>query len=249
MGIKIRMNPKYGKLRDFIGQLPDCFDREGRIIHDGRNKLKVFDVDGLEINVKRYRIPIFINRLIYTFIRKPKGVRAFEYPARLEKAGIETPEPIAYIQENRSGLIRYSYFVSVQSPYPNDMYHFGEEDADSCRDFIEAFAREMARCHEAGILHRDLSPGNILYDKIDGEYKFTVVDINRMGFGKVDVRTGCLNFARLWGQPRFFRILAEEYAKARHADADQCVQWIKEGRMKYMSKFDKPSDIGYDAKI
>ena len=39
--------------------------------------------------------------------------------------------------------------------------------------------------HEREVLHLDYSPGNILWDKDDEGYHFTVVDINRMRFGKV----------------------------------------------------------------
>lgn len=49
---------------------------------------------------------------------------------------------------------------------------------------MTAFAEFTARLHEAGILHLDYSPGNILYDKIGEEYHFSLVDINRMHFGE-----------------------------------------------------------------
>lgn len=247
--MKIIVNPSFEHLRSFIEELPAHFGGEGRMIHDGRNKIKVFNIEGTEVNVKKYRQPIPINRFIYSFIRKPKGLRAYQYAARLLRHGIETPEPIAYIQENSCGMISDSYFVSMQCPYPNMMYHFGEEDAESNRGFIEAFGRYMAAVHQARILHKDLSPGNVLYDKLDGKWRFSLIDINRMQFRSVDVRRGCLNFARLWGQPDFFRILAKAYAQARGADPAECLKWINEGRRKYMSAFDNPSDIGYDAKI
>lgn len=247
--MKIIINPRYEHLRGFIEELPERFAREGRMIHDGRNKIKVFNVAGLEVNVKRYRRPIPINRFIYSFIRKPKGLRAYRHACRLLMRGIETPEPVAYIRLNKCGMITDSYFVSIQCPYPFMMYDFGEADAESNRGFIEAFARYMAAVHEAGVLHKDLSPGNILYDMVDDEWRFSMVDINRMQFRKVDVRRGCLNFARLWGQPGFFHILAGAYADARGADPAECLRWINEGRRKYMSAFKKPSDIGYDARL
>lgn len=49
---------------------------------------------------------------------------------------------------------------------------------------MTAFAEFTARLHEAGILHLDYSPGNILYDKIGEEYHFSLVDINRMHLAK-----------------------------------------------------------------
>ena len=103
--MKIIVNPSFEHLRSFVEELPARFADEGKMIHNGRNKIKVFNVGSTEINVKRYRRPIPINRFIYSFIRKPKGLRAYRYAARLLRHGIETPEPIAYIQENSCGMI------------------------------------------------------------------------------------------------------------------------------------------------
>ena len=52
--MKIVVNPTYEHLRKFIESVPDTFEREGRIIYSGRNLIKVMEVDGIEINVKRY---------------------------------------------------------------------------------------------------------------------------------------------------------------------------------------------------
>lgn len=248
--MKVLVNPKYEKLRSFIESLPSRFDSGGELIHNGRNKIRVFDVawpdagSSLKLNVKRYRIPILLNRIVYGTLRKPKGVRAFANAQQLLALGIDTPEPVAYVEERRRGLLAFSYFVCLQSPYANRMYHFKDEDADAARDFISAFARYIAGVHEAGVLHKDLSPGNILYEKTDGGYRFTMVDINRMEFRAVGVREGCRNFGRLWGTGRFFRILAEEYAAARGANPEDCYRWVLEGREEAMKKFKNLREMG-----
>ena len=113
MNRKIVIHPKYQSLTHFIEQLPDIFLSEGEYIHDGRNKIKLFEVDGLRINVKRYRIPLFINRFIYLYCRKTKAERAYEYAIKLQEKGINTPSPIAYILEKKSGLLGFSYFISL----------------------------------------------------------------------------------------------------------------------------------------
>ena len=61
--MKIVVNPTYEHLRKFIESVPDTFEREGRIIYSGRNLIKVMEVDGIEINVKRYGIPALANRI------------------------------------------------------------------------------------------------------------------------------------------------------------------------------------------
>ena len=64
--------------------------------------------------------------------------------------------------------------MSLQSPYRYNFCQFGNADIKSCEDVVTAFAEFTARLHEAGILHLDYSPGNILYDKIGEEYHFSL---------------------------------------------------------------------------
>ncbi len=247
--MKIVVNPTYDHLRGFIESIPNSFETEGRIIYSGRNLIKVMEVNGIEINVKRYGIPAFVNRVVYSFFRVPKGRRAFEYPQMLLQKGFETPVPIAYIEQRRCGLIDYSYFVSMQSPYQRNFYEFGNADIEHCKDVVIAFARYTAELHQAGIMHRDYSPGNILFDKINGKYHFMLVDINRMSFGRISVEMGCANFARLWGQKAFFRLLAKEYAQARHADEAYCVERVLSYRKKFWTYFAKKHTVKYNLEL
>ncbi|WP_073346881.1 lipopolysaccharide kinase InaA family protein [Bacteroides congonensis] len=247
--MKIVVNPTYEHLREFIENIPNTFEKKGRIIYSGRNLIKVIEVDGVEINVKRYGVPAFVNRVVYSFFRDPKGRRAFEYPQMLLEKGFETPVPIAYVEERRFGLITHSYFISMQSPYRRNFYEFGNVDVSHCRDVIVSFARYTANLHQAGILHRDYSPGNILFDYIDGEYHFMLVDINRMTFGKISVEMGCANFARLWGQKAFFVLLAKEYAQARCADESYCVERVLECRRKFWTYFAKKHVVKYNLEL
>ena len=195
--------------------------------------------------MKRYHQPSLFNRFVYTFVRKPKGRRAFEYPERVLAAGFETPAPVAYAEERRGGLIDYSYFISEQCPYRRRFYEFGDARVSDHEEVLRAFARFTAGLHEAGIYHRDYSPGNILFDQVDGEWHFSIVDINRMEFGPVSIAKGCSNFARLWGQPEFFRFLAHEYAKARGADAQQCEQWVMTARNRFWKPRQKNFNLPY----
>lgn len=113
-------------------------------------------------------------------------------------------------------------------PLSEEFYEFGNADptSDECADVIQAFACYTASLHENGILHRDYSPGNILFDKVGDSYHFSLVDLNRMTFGEVSVEAGCANFARLWGQKQFFVQLAKAYAAARHWDEAYCVERV-----------------------
>lgn len=167
--------------------------------------------------------------------RTPKAVRAYENAVRLCQAGIDTPEPIAYMLNIQNGLLRESYLVNLRSPLTRNFYEFRHHPLEGHEAIVRAFAKFTAHMHEQGILHRDYSPGNILFD-VDkqGQVHFEIVDINRMVFDKpVDIDTACRNFCRLWGKEDFFILLAKEYAQARAWDEDECIRLT----VKYWKRF------------
>ena len=235
--MKIVENPKQKQFSDFIRSIHSTFDKEGSIIYKQRNEIRVFNVNGVFINVKRFRTPIFFNRIIYTFFRLSKAQRSFQYAIKLEEKGIDTPAPIAYVITKRSGLIHYSYYISKQVDYEHTMYEFGKGGIAGREHILNRFAEFTADIHDAGVFHQDYSPGNILFKEDDEGVKFCLVDINRMRFGKVSVPQGCSNFARLWGQEPLFRLIASRYAEKRHANEEQCIEQILWARNKFWKKF------------
>lgn len=245
---KTLLNPKYNNLKTFVDRIPEIFEDTGEVIYTGRNLIKVFDVDGLKVNVKRYAIPIFFNKIAYSFFRMPKGLRAYKYPYVLLDKGINTPEPIAYIEERKLGLIRHSYFISIQSPYTSYLYEIGNLEVEEIEGLAKALALFTSDMHKKGVYHKDYSPGNILCGLEGGEPSFTLVDINRMRFGEVTLEEGCANFARLWGQPSFFRYMAEVYAKDQNADVEYCTERIMHYRTKFWKSFSKRKKIKYNLK-
>ena len=247
--MKMMLNPKYKKLHRFVERIPYDFESIGTVIHSGRNLIKKTTIEGIEVNVKRYAVPPLINRIVYLFFRLSKGERAYSYPQKLLQEGFETPEPIAYVEEKQMGLIGYSYFVSVQSGYRYNFCQMGNADVQNCKDVIIAFARFTARLHEAGILHLDYSPGNILYDKLEDGYHFSLVDINRMRFGKVGMKRGCANFARLWGQTAFFVLLAQEYARARGMNEEECMRLVLHYRKKFWKRYRRRHYVWFELDI
>lgn len=243
--LKLLLAPKYLSLKSFIEEIPTIFEKSGKVIYTGRNLIKTFEIGDLVVNVKRYAVPIFINKLAYSFFRIPKGLRAYRYPQILLEKGVSTPEPIAYIEERKFGLIHYSYFISVQSDYSSFLYKIGDCEVDEIRELTKALALFTSDMHKKGIYHKDYSPGNILCGKKNGLYDFTLVDINRMKFGEVSLDEGCANFARLWGQPSFFKYLAEVYAKDQGADIEYCVERVMYHREKFWKAFSKRKKIEY----
>ena len=111
--MKTVINPTYNALSSFINRIPYIFDQEGALVFTARNQLKSYTVEGVDLIVKRYKRPHLINRIAYTFFRPSKAKRAYEYALRLLELGIDTPMPIAYIEQKIAGLLSYSFFVSI----------------------------------------------------------------------------------------------------------------------------------------
>lgn len=245
--MNIVIHPQYEYLTDFIRRLPALFEKGGTTIYDGRNRIKVFEVDGLLLNVKRFRKPILVNRLAYSHFRSPKAQRAYEHALRLRSKGIETPEPIAYILCEENGLLSWSYFVSLQIPDSyRTLYEAGQGPIEKNGDLFRALGAYTAHLHQKGIYHKDYSPGNILYRREPEGIRFILIDINRMSFGKVPLKQGCANFARIWGGEQAFRILAESYAKALGADTALCQKWIFHYRQRFWKRYARKHAIPFN---
>ena len=98
------LNFRYKYISSFVEKIPSIFSCEGVSIYKSRNEIKIFQVDDLTINVKSYKKPIFINRIAYTFFMESKAKRAYVYALRLMSLGVNTAEPIAYIEEKSNGF-------------------------------------------------------------------------------------------------------------------------------------------------
>lgn len=252
MKTTITVNPKYEPLRAYLERIPTVFEHEGREIYNDRNVIKVLDApNGTALNVKRYCVPKGPNRLVYSLgIRKPKGLRAFRYPQRLLPMGVDTPEPVAYIEERRGGLLGYSFFISLQCSYEHTLKDAGNAEQATYEALAEALGRFTASMHDKQVMHRDYSPGNVLYHvDADGHYHFSLVDINRMHFGPVDERQGCLNFIRLWGPKRFFELLVRAYAEARGFDSDACAAFALERRRQFWTRYGKKHRVMFNLEL
>lgn len=222
--MKIVLNPEFAFLKDFVKTLPEIFTQSGEIIYKGRNELRVYQVDDLQLNIKRYKKPILFNRIVYSFFRPTKAERAYQNALRVLEKGFETPTPVAYVEKTEGGLFSDGYFVSLQCPYPYNFRKFVEEPLAGNEEILSQFARFTARLHENNIFHQDYSPGNILFDKTEGEVRFSLIDINRMQFCAVSEDMGCHSFERLWGPEEMFSFIAGEYAKARGFDVAICTE-------------------------
>lgn len=220
------INPKYSELNGFIKAIPYIFSSSGETIQSGRNIIKTFKVNGLVINVKSFKVPILPNRIIYKYFRKSKAQRSYQYAQLLQDKGVNTPEPIAYIEISKRGLFTESYYISIHEPVDGTMKDiYGQSDEEN-KKLIKSFTDYTACLHEKGVFHKDYSPGNILYKNIGNSYEFYLVDLNRIKFRKINLFDSCKSFARIKINKSTREFIATEYALKRNYSQRLCIKLI-----------------------
>jgi len=226
--MRFKINSKYSDLEEFLKALPDNFGSHGETIYEGRNTIKCFTENGIRLNVKSFKIPHLINKIAYAYIRGSKARHSFEYAMELIKRGANTPEPVAYLEILRNGFFDRSYYVSVHHNYDftiRDIIGFDYPDKENILKQFAVFTYE--KLHRNRIHHLDYSRGNILIRKEkENIYHFSVVDINRMRFEKMDYQHGLRNFAQLWANESELEIVAREYAKINEEDQEEAVRLL-----------------------
>jgi serine/threonine protein kinase len=222
----IVINPKYSHLRSFIENIPDKFDKEGEMVYEARNQLKKFSVEGYDVIVKRYKKPHYINRIAYSFVRPSKAKRAYEFALKLLELGLDSPEPIAFIEETTGGLLDRGYFISIYEKDYTDIRQLmlGNEKNAA---LLAALSNYIVGIHDKGVLHLDMSPGNILYKKIGDKYCFTLIDINRMQFRpSISTEKRYSSFKRISSNEEVLTEMAKVYAAAANLDETESIREI-----------------------
>ena len=223
--MRICISPQYRVLEPFVKSLaqPGFFSRNGRVIHDGRNTVKLFEIDGQRLAVKRYGHISLLNRLLYGFLRKSKAERAYRHAIRLRQLGVGTPEEVAFLEVRRHCLLDACYFVARYSDY-KPLQPVTELDIQrpEVAAVFDALADFLFRMHNAGVLHKDLNIGNILYlgDSRSG-YVFQVIDTNRMRFYRsLSMLRRLDNLRRLSCPAPVYLYILDRYARLANANTD-----------------------------
>lgn len=205
-------------LDEFMKDLPEVFKREGTVIKDDRNEIRVINVGGRELCVKAFNKITLFNRLMYSWVRASKAKRSYKIAKLLLEKGIKTPMPIGYVEvKGACGILKQSFYISSWEPGEYIMSDVIEKESDEARAILMAFGRFMAtKMHPAGFWHEDLSPGNILITKNSNHsYTFSIIDLNRIRKKKyISPRIGIGNLKKLTNQPIPLSIMAESYALA-----------------------------------
>ena len=206
----------------FLKNIKEYFKESTNSIHKARNEIKTIDFNDEHFVVKSFKIPNIINKVIYTFFKDSKAKKSYKNSIKIADF---TPKPIGYIEFKKSGLIHESYFVSENFKYDFTIRealkdsHFLDKEA-----IFKAFAAFTLLLHESNIFHLDYSPGNILIKKIDDNYIFKIVDINRMEFKPLNLDKRLKNFSKLWAKDEDLKIIIKEYARLYKSDEERSIK-------------------------
>ncbi|HEY1066201.1 MAG TPA: lipopolysaccharide kinase InaA family protein, partial [Pirellulales bacterium] len=127
-------------------------------------------IDGATVYLKHDRVLRWTDVVRRIFKASPSRREWFN-SLTLARRGVSTIHPIAFGETIRSGVVRDSYFLSLEIPHSEqlDVYLIrslerrgATEDAARRRELIVALAELCVRCHEAGVDHQDFHSGNIL---------------------------------------------------------------------------------------
>jgi tRNA A-37 threonylcarbamoyl transferase component Bud32 len=212
------VTPSFNSSASKINNCIQDFSNSGEVFIEGkRNKIKLFKVESDTLNIKAFKVPGFLNSIIYKYFRKSKARRSYEYGNQLITLGIGTPRPIAYFENTSLLGLKDSYYVS-EHLVPDLTYRELVEvpnypDSENIQRQFTQFCYEL---HQKGIEFKDHSPGNTLIRKNDkGTYDFFLVDLNRMAFHKtMSFELRMKNLCRLTPQEKMVALMSEEYAKA-----------------------------------
>lgn len=224
--MRIIVSPDYQHLNDWIQQVPHLFAAgEGELLYKGRNQVRLFEVGGEKLVVKRFKRNDIIKSVTYTFFRQSKARRSFENAVALRQRGFHTPHEVAYVEQTCMGLMTQVYYICAYTSSQAIRPRLIEQEPYD-EPLAVAYARFVASLHEAGVLHRDLNPTNVL---VDGENRFELIDINRMQFFQGAVpKAECMENLTLfyWLTPAY-RFILDEYARQRGWTSEDVAEAIR----------------------
>lgn len=243
--MKIIFSEAYKNYQSEIeGFIRNFSNDQGELLGKGeRNKIKLFKLDAKVINIKSFKVPNFVNRIAYKFLRESKAERSFKYAQFLIANNIGTPDPIAYV-ENSSILFRDSYYISEH--LKNDLTYrelVEQPNYPNHEAILRAFTRFTFKLHESAIEFLDHSPGNTLIQLSDETYKFYLVDLNRMNFRELNFLERMKNFARLTPKKEMVEVMADEYSKLIEKDEKLVFDTMWSFTEEFQNKFQRKKEM------
>ena len=222
------------KYKDFMKNIQVDFQHSTDSLYVGRNTLKRLHIFDVDIVVKSFKVPHFINKVAYTFFRASKAKKSYN---NSKKIAAFTPEPIGYIEYFRFGLLfdsyyackEYKYDFTIREPLVNNNFKNRDE-------IFRAFARFTYTLHNHHVEHLDYSPGNILIKQLESVYEFKIIDVNRMRFRDLSMYERIENFSKLWAKDEDLKVIASHYATLIEMNKDEAIKIALSASQKHKNR-------------
>ena len=200
--------------KPFAEEIEKYFSQSSIVLQDDRNTIKEVEFNNIVFVVKSYKVPSAINSFIYTYLKKSKAWRAYEYGLKIAKFTPKVIARIEYFQPllGKSYLICEKFDADFNMQAPLFKQH---PDKDT---ILKKFAEFVFNLHKDNIIHHDLSPGNVLIKSSKQGYQFQIIDINRMVFKVLNRKDRAKNFSKLWADNEDLLTILTAYARVANLD-------------------------------
>jgi len=232
-------NPAFIQFKDALLKLINSFDSVGTVFGNGdRNVIKTVEFEDFTLNIKSFKEPNFINQIAYQYFRKSKARRSFEYATILKEKGIGTPDPVAYFEFKKGVGFGKSFYIS-EHELPDLTYRelVHEPEFPNHEEILKASTRFTFQLHQTGVEFQDHSPGNTLIFIEENDYKFSLVDLNRMKFRALNFEERMYNFRRLTPKKEMVKVMSEEYAKLINKPKEEVFKLMWDYTSEFQRKF------------
>ncbi|WP_010179112.1 lipopolysaccharide kinase InaA family protein [Aquimarina agarilytica] len=215
------------------------FDTIGSVFgNQNRNTIRVVSFGDLSLNIKSFKAPGLIKKIIYGNFRKTKAERSYNYANNLLDKNIGTPKPIAYFENFDTLGLTTSFYISEHLEVDLTFRELVEQPNFPDHELIlRQFVRFTHKLHEAEILFKDHSPGNTLIKKEQNQYYFYLVDLNRMDFKSLSFKERMGNFSRLTPKKEMIAVMSDEYAQITGMDYELVFMEMWKQTSKFQEKF------------
>ncbi|MCP2519380.1 lipopolysaccharide kinase InaA family protein [Candidatus Aminicenantes bacterium AC-335-A11] len=213
------INSKYN-FPSFLRQISDCNSLlekpECQILLNSRNKIGAIKIKLNGENYKEILIKKFsfsgLNKL-KTFFLPSKTIKSWESANKLIDLNIPTPFPIAFFEKRRKGFTKDGFFITEKLNHVQEIrYIFMNYKSIYIEKLLSSLADFLKHCHNKGVLHCDLSDGNVLVSKKNDNFNFYLVDVNRIKFRKkIGILKRIRNLIRLGVPPSHQKFFLMEY--------------------------------------
>ncbi len=160
--------------------------RQGaEVLSEGRNLIVRLPLPCSSCEVADIIVKEFSSRgvnKLKSLVLRSKAERAWRGAAALTDRGLGTAVPVAWFAKRNRGFVDRSYFLAQRVAGAIEVRGlFRQLPNREFESLLDALAAHLASVHDRGVLHRDLSDGNVLVrTPAAGGFEFLLLDTNRI---------------------------------------------------------------------